>query len=43
MDMFFVGGSKLTLFWCTGRKLVVFRASFKINFEFVMEMSCISV
>ena len=42
--MFFVRGSKLTLFLCAGRKLLVFSVSMEIDLVFVMvEIDLISM
>ena len=36
INMFFVRGSNLILFWCVGRKLLVFSVSMEIDLVFVM-------
>ena len=42
--MFFVRGSKLTLFLCSGRKLFVFSVSMKVDLVLVMvQIDLISV
>ena len=44
INMFFVRGSNLILFWCVGRKLLVFSVSMEIDLVFVMvEIDLISM